>query len=48
MMGDLLYDNSGFPGNPLNMFFTNHFGGYFEPGMPVRPWGNYLGVAVSG
>ena len=48
MTGDLLYDNSGFPGNPLNPFFTNGFGGYFEPGLPVMPWGNYLGAAVGG
>jgi hypothetical protein len=34
MLGDLLYDNSGAPGNPLNPFFTNGFGGYFEPGLP--------------
>jgi hypothetical protein len=48
LMGELLYDNSGFPGNPLNQFFTNSFGGYFEPGLPVMPWGNFLGSAVSG
>jgi hypothetical protein len=48
MLGDLLYDNSGLVGNPLNPFFTNGFGGYFEPGLPVQPWGNYLGAAVSG
>jgi hypothetical protein len=48
MTGDLLYDNSGFPGNPLNPFFANGFGGYFEPGLPVMPWGNYLGAAVGG
>jgi hypothetical protein len=47
-MGNLLYDNSGFVGNPLNMFFTDHMGGYYEPGLPVQPWGNYLGAAVSG
>jgi hypothetical protein len=48
MMGDLLYDNSGLPGNPLNSFFTNGLGGYFEPGLPVHPWGEFLGAAVSG
>jgi hypothetical protein len=48
MLGDLLYDNSGLVGNPLNPFFTNGFGGYFEPGLPVQPWGNYPGSAVSG
>ena len=47
-MGDLLYDNTGFPGNPLNRFFTNGQGGYFEPGLPVRPFGVFLGAAVSG
>jgi hypothetical protein len=47
-MGMFLYDNTGFPGNPLNSFFTNGQGGYFEPGLPVRPIGNFLGAAVSG
>jgi hypothetical protein len=48
MMGDLLYDNSGFVGNPLNSFFTNGQGGYFEPGLPVHPFGIVTGVTVSG
>jgi hypothetical protein len=47
-IGNLLYDNSGFPGNPLNPFFSNGSGGYFEPGLPVQPFGNYLGSQVSG
>jgi hypothetical protein len=48
MMGDMLYDNSGLPGNPLNSFFTNGVGGYFEPGLPVVPFGNFMGAQVSG
>lgn len=48
LMGDELYDNSGFVGNPLNAFFTNGAGGYFEPGLPVRPFGLFLGAQVSG
>jgi hypothetical protein len=47
-MGMFLYDNSGEPGNPLNSFFTNGQGGYFEPGLPVRPFGLWQGAAVSG
>jgi hypothetical protein len=47
-MGDDPYGNEGLPGNPLNMFFTNGFGGYFEPGMPLTPIGLYLGAQVSG
>lgn len=47
-MGMFLYDNTGFVGNPLNMFFTNGQGGYFEPGLPLRPFGEFQGVAVSG
>jgi hypothetical protein len=47
-MGMFLYDNSGEPGNPLNQFFTNSQGGYFEPGLPVRPFGLFQGAAVSG
>ena len=47
-MGMFLYDNSGEPGNPLNSFFTNGMGGYFEPGLPVRPFGEFEGEAVSG
>jgi hypothetical protein len=46
-MGMFLYDNSGFPGNPLNQFFTNGMGGYFEPGLPLRPFGSFQGAAVS-
>ena len=48
LMGVQLYDNSGFPGNPLNSFFTNGQGGYFEPGLPVQPWGEFLAAGVSG
>ena len=47
-IGDFLYDNSGLPGNPLNPFFTNSQGGYFEPGLPVRPFGLNLAAGVSG
>jgi hypothetical protein len=47
-MGMFLYDNSGEPGNPLNPFFTNGQGGYFEPGLPVRPFGLFQGAVVSG
>jgi hypothetical protein len=47
-MGMFLYDNSGEPGNPLNSFFTNGMGGYFEPGLPLRPFGQFQGAAVSG
>lgn len=46
--GDKLYDNTGFPGNPLNSFFTNYQGGYFEPGLPAQPFGEFLGMQVSG
>ena len=48
MTGVLLYDNSGEPGNPLNGFFTNGQGGYLEPGLPLRPFGQFQGVGVSG
>ena len=48
MMGIFLYDNSGLVGNPLNLFFTNGHGGYFEPGLPVKPFGENLGAVVSG
>jgi hypothetical protein len=47
-MGMFLYDNSGEPGNPLYSFFTNGQGGYFEPGLPVRPFGLFQGAVVSG
>jgi hypothetical protein len=47
-MGMFLYDNTGFPGNPLNSFFTNGLGGYFEPGLPVGTFGQGMGAAVSG
>jgi hypothetical protein len=62
--GQLLYDNSGLPGNPLNSIFSlecYQTGGhttagtmppsasnYCEPGMPVAPFGQILGEAVSG
>ena len=49
MIGDLLYDNSGLPGNPLSQFFTCQAGsGYCEPGLPVMPWGGFMAAAVSG
>jgi hypothetical protein len=48
MMSDFLYDNSGLVGNPLNQFFTNGMGGYFEPGLPVIPFGEFMGAQVSG
>jgi len=48
-MGMFLYDNSGFSGNPLHSFFADQPGtGYFEPGLPVRPFGNFMGASVSG
>ncbi len=47
-MGTFLYDNTGEVGNPLNPFFTNGTGGYFEPGLPVRAFGESQGAAVSG
>jgi hypothetical protein len=46
--GMFLFDNTGFPGNPLNPFFTNGQVGYFKPGLPVRPFGEFQGAAVSG
>jgi hypothetical protein len=48
MFGDLLYGNEGLPGNPLSSFFSNGFGGYFEPGLPVVPFGQFMGAQVSG
>jgi hypothetical protein len=49
MFGDMLYDNSGLPGNPLNSFFSCAVSsGYCEPGLPVKPFGLFLGAAVSG
>jgi hypothetical protein len=47
-MGMFLYDNTGLLGNPLNSFFTNGMGGYFEPGNALRPLGMFQGLAVSG
>lgn len=47
MMGAQLYGNEGLPGNPLNPFFTDSMGGYWEPGLPVVPFGNFAGVQVS-
>ena len=50
--GVQLYDNSCEPGNPLATLnvgcvapATNT---YFEPGLPVVPWGQFYGAAVSG
>lgn len=48
MTGLFLYGNEGFPGNPLNVFYTNGQGGYFEPGDAVRPFGEFQGESVSG
>ena len=51
MMGDTLYDNSGEPGNPLFSVFANRAAGstsYFEPGLPVKTWGQDMGARVSG
>jgi hypothetical protein len=48
LMGVQIYDNSGLPGNPLNSFFGNGFGGYYEPGLPLHPFGEFMGAAVSG
>jgi hypothetical protein len=47
-VGTFIYDNTGEPGNPLNLFFTNGMGGYFEPGNALRPMGMFQGLAVSG
>jgi hypothetical protein len=51
MFGEMLYDNSGEPGNPLNSVFGNPAGGtnaYFEPGLPVKFGNMALGVRVGG
>ena len=51
MMGDTLYDNSGEPGNPLFSVFGNPANSntsYFEPGLPVKTWGQDMGARVSG
>ena len=51
LMGVLLYDNSGEPGNPLNSYFANPAAGptrYFEPGLPAKFGSLALGVRVSG
>jgi hypothetical protein len=48
LIGVQMYDNSGFVGNPLNSFFTNGQGGYFEPGLPIAPWGEFMAAGVSG
>jgi hypothetical protein len=44
MMGDLLYGNEGAVGNPLNGFFSDGF----APGLPVTPFGGFMGAQVSG
>lgn len=46
--GTFIYDNSGEGSNQLNPFFTNGQGGYFEPGLPLRPFGSFQGAGVSG
>jgi hypothetical protein len=51
MMGDTLYDNSGEPGNPLFSVFANPANSntsYFEPGLPVKTFGQAMGARVSG
>jgi hypothetical protein len=51
LTGVLMYDNSGEPGNPLFSVFANPAAGsasYFEPGLPVRAWGQAFGAKVSG
>ena len=48
MMGMFVYDNSGEPGNPLNLFFSDGMGGYWEAGLPLRPFGEFQGAAVAG
>jgi hypothetical protein len=51
ILGDTLYDNSGEPGNPLFSVFANPANSntsYFEPGLPVKTWGQDLGTRVSG
>jgi hypothetical protein len=51
MIGDTLYDNSGEPGNPLFSVFANPANSntsYFEPGLPVKTWGQDMGARVSG
>ena len=51
MIGDTLYDNSGEPGNPLFSVFANPASSntsYFEPGLPVKTWGQDMGARVSG
>jgi hypothetical protein len=47
-MGLELYDNAGITGNPDASFFSNPAGGYFEPGLPVKPFGAFQGAGVSG
>jgi hypothetical protein len=50
LTGILIYDNSMEPGNPLNSFQSScpTSSGYCEPGMPVLPFGQFLGAQVSG
>jgi hypothetical protein len=51
MMGVTLYDNSGESGNPLFSVFAkpaNSNLSYFEPGLPVKTWGQDMGARVSG
>ena len=47
-MGMFLYDNSGEPGNPLNSVLYQRDGGLFQPGLPLRPFGQFQGAVVSG
>ena len=50
-VGAFLYDNSGESGNPLFSVFANPANSntsYFEPGLPVKSWGQSIGARVSG
>ena len=48
MMGDLLYDNRGFPGNPLNAFLRTIWAAIGSRETPVAPFGGFMGAKVSG
>jgi hypothetical protein len=49
LMGIFFYDNSGEPMNPLNAFFACPTSSrYYEPRLPLRPFGEFQGAAVSG
>ena len=46
MMGTIIYDNSC--SSTLNRFFASQSGGCFEPGLPLRPFGQFIAAKVSG